>query len=69
MAYRDNLTAEQVKALYTPSADAAAIKARLAALRVVNPRATMTDAVSDLVSETSGRRLRYVNGKLCDVQP
>lgn len=66
--YRNNLTPEQIKSLYTPSAPVVTLKARLAAMRVSNPVASMTDAVSELVSETSGRRLWYTNGKLCDVR-
>lgn len=67
--YRDGLTPEQIASLYTPNQNVVRIRARLAALRAVNPGATMADALGDLATERSGRRVKYADGALVDVRP
>ena len=64
MAYRDNLTAEQVAVLYAPDPQADAWRLRLRQMRIFNPSATMADVISEHVSKRSGKPMRYVNGAL-----
>lgn len=68
MAYRDGLTPDQIKALYTPNAPVVALRRRLADMRSADPRATMADVISALVTESSGEPVRYVNGALVRVR-
>lgn len=62
--YRDGLTPEQIKSLYTPTESVIALRKRLADMRASNPAATMTDALSAFASDKAGEPLRYVAGKL-----